>query len=180
MKRKYFITLFVMAVTAVLSLALTACGDDDNGSSQSSYVPSGGEAGNILLGVHRIDVEYSGNTGGCDATSAIYAVKADASPSALYTNGNQMNLDEETHSWKNFNFDNVSVQSEDNCRLAALSVIITSRNLKPATAEVTATVSGYVNNKLIKRETFTLPVGKSSMGFVFNTVSNEQSYQYFN
>jgi len=180
MKQKNLITLFMAAVAVVLSMTLAACGDDGAGSSQSSSIPSDGEESNVLLGVHRIDVEYSGNTSGSDVTSTIYALKADATPSALFSNGNKMNLDEVTHSWKGENFESVSVQSEDNCRIAAISVIISSRNLAPVTSEVTATVSGYVNNKLIKRETFTLPVGKSSLGFVFNTIGNEKSVQYLN
>ena len=77
-----------MAVTCV---TFTACGGDDGDDNQSD--------GSTGIGVHRIDVQFSGNTTECNALNIFYAIKADGSYASLYENGNKLQL-AASHTWQ--------------------------------------------------------------------------------
>ena len=55
--KKYFISIFMAMVASMCVATFTACGgsDDDD---------IGGESGNLTVGTHRVDVEFSGETAG--------------------------------------------------------------------------------------------------------------------
>lgn len=164
MKKNFFTALMMLAMVAMVSTTFTACGgdDDDNNGVDTA------------IGVHRIDVQFNDNVGGCDVASYFYGLKADASFANIYENGKQLPLDESTHTWMTDEVRNISVTTEDGCVAIVGSITITSKTLKPIDHDVSVTIVGYVNGKRIKTQVFTLPAGKTGMSTVFSTSDTEQ------
>lgn len=160
---KKYISNIVML--AMVSIAFTACGgDDDEDNNQSSGTG---------IGVHRIDVQFSGNTAECNALNIFYALKADGSYAGLYESGKALQMDATTQTWHNEEFRPISIESEDGCGATAASINVTSKTMRPISSDLTVTVVGYVNGKRIKTQVFTLPAGHTTMTGVFVTSDYE-------
>ena len=160
MKREFL----MYSLLAVMAMCIfTACGDDDDSND--------GEASNI--DVHRIDVHFSDNAEGCEASIFFYGLKPGGSFAALYENGKSLPLDSSTHTWMTEDVRDISVQTEDGCGALSASITIMGPNMNNVSSDVTVTVVGYVNNKRIKTQVFTLPAGKHIMSGSFVTEDTE-------
>lgn len=149
----------VLAMLAMMTMCMfTACGDDDDSN----------DNGTSNIGVHRIDVQFSDNAAGCEISTAFYGLKPDGSFASLYENGRSLPLEPSTHVWMTEDVRDISVQTEDGCGALTASINIMGPNGNNVSSNVTVTVVGYVNNKRIKTQVFTLPAGKHIMvgGFV--------------
>lgn len=157
--KKQSIKFSVLVMITMMTMCMfTACGDDDD---SSDSVTSN-------IGVHRIDVQFSENAVGCEATTIFYGLKPNGSYAALYENGKSLPLEPSTHTWMTEDVRDISVQTEDGCGVLSASITIMGPNGNNVSSDVTVTVVGYVNNKRIKTQVFTLPAGKHIMtgGFV--------------
>lgn len=163
--KKYISYIVMLAMLATVAMTFTACGGDDDDDSRSG---SGTD-----IGVHRIDVQFSGNTAECNALNIFYALKENGSYANLYEGGKALQTDATTHTWHNEEFRNLSIESEDGCGATVASINITSKNMRPISSDLTATVAGYVNGKRIKTQVFTMPAGNTSMTGVFTTSDYE-------
>ena len=67
----------------------------------------------------------------------------------------------------------ISVQTEDGCGALSASITLMGPNMNNVSSDVTVTVVGYVNNKRIKTQVFTLPAGKHIMSGNFVTEDTE-------
>jgi hypothetical protein len=164
MKKNVFTKFMMLAMVAMTSVLLTACGgdDDDNNGVDTA------------IGVHRIDVQFNDDAAGCSVMNYFYGLRADASYANIYENGKKLPLDASTHTWSTEEMRNLSIQTEDGCVAIVGAINITSKNLKPIDHDVTVTVVGYVNGKRIKTQVFTLPAGKTGMSGAFSTSDTEQ------
>ncbi len=155
----------VLAIMAMMTVCMfTACGDDDDN----------GDSGASGIGVHRIDVQFSDNAAGCETTAAFYGLKQDGSYAALYENGRSLTTDSFTHVWLTEDMRDISVQTEDGCGALAVSITVMGPDGNNVSSDVTVTVVGYVNNKRVKTQVFTLPAGKRVMAGGFSTEDTEK------
>lgn len=160
MKKERFVRFSVLAIMAMMTVCMfTACGDDDDSS----------DSGTSNIGIHRIDVQFSDNAAGCEVTTIFYGLKQDGSFAALYEKGKSLSLEPSTHTWMTEDVRDISVQTEDGCGALSASITIMGPNMNNVSSDVTVTVVGYVNNKRIKTQVFTLPAGKHIMGGGFVT-----------
>ena len=160
MKRAFL----MYSLLAMMAMCIfTACGDDDDSTDSRTS----------NIGVHRIDVQFSDNAEGCETSIFFYGLKPGGSFAALYENGKSLPLDSSTHTWMTEEVRDISVQTEDGCGALSASITIMGPNMNNVSSDVTVTVVGYVNNKRIKTQVFTLPAGTHIMSGNFVTEDTE-------
>lgn len=155
----------MLAMMMAAVFTFTSCGGDDEEGD------NGSESENI--GVHRIDLQFSGNAAGCSADIFFYGMKPDGSYAALYENGEALVLDKTAHAWVTKEIRDMSVQTEDGCGALMVSVTITGPNGRSVASDVTVTAVGYVNGKRVKTQVLTLPAGSFIMAGEFDTANKE-------
>lgn len=152
-----------LVMVAIVSMTFMACGGaDDDEIDQTT-----------IIGVHRIDVEFSGNIDECMATNVFYALKPDTSFGNIYEGGKQLQLEPTSHTWTNKEIRAISVLSEDGCVGTIAGIIVISKNSEPISSDLMVTMTGYVNNKFLKKQVFTLPAGYTSISIPFSTTDTE-------
>ena len=156
----------MLAMIVAAMFTFTACGGDDE---EPDYY-AGGSAN---IGIHRIDIQFSENAAGCISSVILYGLKKDGSYAPLYEGGKSLALDPTTHTWMTDEIRNISVQTDDGCGALSASIVIMGPNGKNVSSDVTITAVGYVNNKRIKTQVFTLPAGKHIMSGGFVTEDNK-------
>ena len=153
----------MLAMVAVVTMCVfSACGGDDD-------TPEG----DTSIGVHRIDIQINDNGTGCEVLNIFYGIRRDGSYANIYENGKKLELDAATHTWYTEEVRELSIQTEDGCGAIVASINITGPNGRNVTKDVTVSLVGYVNGKLLKSQTFTLPAGHHIMSAAFSTDTME-------
>ena len=125
----------LMAVVLVSMVTLTSCGGSDG--------DDPGNKINVTTGVHRIDVEFSGDTDGWGLQTIFIGSYRDQSNVYLYENGQKIN--EYAGSFMGKEFRKYSVETDAECDLFQVTVTATIKNLAAGT--FTVTLRGYVNGQ---------------------------------
>ena len=163
----------LMAVVLVSVVALTACGgnsDDDPG-----------KRINVTTGVHRIDVEFEGNTTPWTTTVGFSAVKASASGmgAQLYENGKELNMS--AGSWSEDTFRSYSISTDDRCQTLCCVLYIRPNTHSTTLEPITIRMRGYVNGNQKKEQTFTIEDNnKTKIITFFSEINEGDNVQEFN
>ncbi len=162
--KKYFSTIMILAMMAIVCMSVTACGGDDDEDSP------GGGGDKTTIGIHRIDIQIDGKTNS-NWTSAFsfLGMTADGKFTGLYENGKALPVDPQLNMWSTTEIRDFSISTDNDAAIIVGNVLLTTPGASKATEDVIITMVGYVNNNRIYTRVFTLPAGKSVIGISFST-----------
>jgi len=165
--KKYISFLLVTMLTMVTTCLFTSCGGNDDDDPI---------AGDQNIGVHRIDVQFDGNfQGKWTAINVFVGVKQDGQITGLYENGKALDINSRVNNWTSTQIRDYSISTEDNAAALTATVMLSAPYNVVTTEDVNITMVGYVNNKRIYTQVFTLPAGKSIMTVNFSTIDGGKS-----
>ena len=157
---RIFKSAMMVVLMSVVVASLTACGGDDG-----EDVPGTESGSEMNAGVHRVDVQFSGDTSKCDLTCTFYGMGADGKWVKVYENGKLLTPQYGSMELGIFEikeFRDISVQTENKC--IGFNVTISIFSQEDAVAEdIKVTMVGYIDDKQINTQVFTLPAGKRTM-----------------
>ena len=164
--KKYINFLLVTMLTIVTTCLFTSCGGDDD-------EPIGGDPN---IGVHRIDVQFDGNfQGKWTAINVFVGVKQNGQITGLYENGEALDINSRLNNWTSTQIRDYSISTEDGAAALTATVMLSAPYNVVTTEDVNITMVGYINNKRIYTQVFTLPAGKSIMTVNFSTIDGGKS-----
>ena len=154
-----------MAMVASMCLVtFTACGgsDDDD---------IGGESGNLTVGTHRVDVEFSGETAGWNVSLTFLGTDKNVTKaSRLYENGSALTTVDGV--WLATEFRPYSVTTDNDSQ--SLQCTVTLRKKYAGASPVTVTLKGYVNGKQVKMRAVTTDAShKGKMIAFYSQISED-------
>ena len=156
--KKYINFLLVTMLTIVTTCLFTSCGGDDD-------EPIGGDPN---IGVHRIDIQFDGNfQGKWTAINVFVGVKQNGQITGLYENGKALDINSRINNWTSTQIRDYSISTENNAAALTATVMLS--------APYNVVTVGYINNKRIYTQVFTLPAGKSIMTVNFSTIDGGKS-----
>ncbi len=161
----YFKSVMMMVVMTVFATSMVSCGGDDD-----DDVPGG----NAMVGVHRIDIQFSENTLDWNRQCAFHGFNPDGSYSTLYEDGTVLSPKTGRVAWTTEDRRDVSVYSDNNTIAMLASVVLIAPN-EGSSADATVTLVGYVNNKRIYTKVYTLPAGKRALSVSLTTENGGSS-----
>ena len=165
--KKYISFLLVTMLTMVTTCLFTSCGGNDDDDPI---------AGNPNIGVHRIDVQFDGNfQGKWTAINVFVGVKQDGQITGLYENGKALEINSRINNWTSTQIRDYSISTENNAAALTATVMLSAPYNVVTTEDVNITMVGYINNKRIYTQVFTLPAGKSIMTVNFSTIDGGKS-----
>ena len=155
----YFKSVMMMVVMAAFAASMVSCGGNDD-----DDVPGG----DSMVGVHRIDIQFSENTLEWNRQCSFYGYNPGGGYCTLYENGEVLTPKSGRTAWTTEDRRDVSVTSDNNTIALTSSVVLIAPE-GGAPADATVTVVGYVNNKRISTKSYTLPKGKRALSVSFAT-----------
>lgn len=159
--------LMMMLVASVCVTSFTSCGGNDDDDPI---------AGNPNIGVHRIDVQFDGNfQGKWTAINVFVGVKQDGQITGLYENGKALDINSRVNNWTSTQIRDYSISTENGAAALTATVMLSAPYNVVTTEDVSITMVGYINNKRIYTQVFTLPAGKSIMTVNFSTIDGGKS-----
>lgn len=165
--KKYISFLLVTMLTMVTTCLFTSCGGNDDDDPI---------AGSPNIGVHRIDVQFDGNfQGKWTAINVFVGVKQDGQITGLYENGKALEINSRINNWTSTQIRDYSISTENNAAALTATVMLSAPYNVVTTEDVNITMVGYINNKRIYTQVFTLPAGKSIMTVNFSTIDGGKS-----
>lgn len=165
--KKYISFLLVTMLTMVTTCLFTSCGGNDDDDPI---------AGSPNIGVHRIDVQFDGNfQGKWTAINVFVGVKQDGQITGLYENGKALDINSRVNNWTSTQIRDYSISTENNAAALTATVMLSAPYNVVTTEDVNITMVGYINNKRIYTQVFTLPAGKSIMTVNFSTIDGGKS-----
>lgn len=165
--KKYISFLLVTMLTMVTTCLFTSCGGNDDDDPI---------AGNPNIGVHRIDVQFDGNfQGKWTAINVFVGVKQDGQITGLYEKGKALDINSRINNWTSTQIRDYSISTENGAAALTATVMLSAPYNVVTTEDVNITMVGYINNKRIYTQVFTLPAGKSIMTVNFSTIDGGKS-----
>lgn len=158
--------LMMMALSIVCITSFTSCGGNDDD-------PIGGDPN---IGVHRIDMQFDGNfQGKWTAINVFVGVKQNGQVTGLYENGKVLDINSRVNNWTSTQIRDYSISTENGAAALTATVMLSAPYNVVTTEDVNITMVGYINNKRIYTQVFTLPAGKSIITVNFSTIDGGKS-----
>lgn len=165
--KKYCLSILTALMAILCVSTFVSCGDDDE---------PGEDDSRLTIGVHRVDVEFEGNTTPWLVTVGFSAVEAaeNGIGASLYENGKLLGGGEANYA--EYVFRSYSVYTDDNC-MGLCCVIDCRTNTHTTPLEpIKIKLKGYVNNKLTKEQTVVCEDNGKSKIIAFYTEGDNVGY----
>ena len=163
----------VVMIATLCTTTFVSCGGDDDDPLVTDY-------SDVIIGSHRIDVEFEGNTTPWITTVGFSAVKASTTGmgAKLYENGQELSMS--GASWSEDTFRSYSISTDDRCQSLCCVLYIRPKDHSTTLEPIIIHMRGYVNGKLKKERSFTVDDNnKTKIITFFSEVSEGDNVQEF-
>lgn len=144
---KKYLNLLMMLLMVAVSMTVVSCGGDDDDDKGVS----------TTVGVHRIDVEFSGDTSGWNLQALFIGSYQNSTNVTLYENGKVLTTDMNSYIDKAVR--KYSIESESKCDMLQTTITAILDEGIPGTFSVT--LRGYVDGKQTNMKVFEFTPGNS-------------------
>ena len=162
----------MVAMVAVVAMAFTACGSDDDDE-------TGGGSGTLTVGTHRIDVAFDGETAGWSVNVTFIGNKyPDASKfSDLYENGILLPTKQGTYMASEVR--PYSVSTDASSQMLTAMIIVRKKSGGYTQQPMKVVLRGYVNGKEVRSKTIDVTTDHAATTIAMHSeVSDADMVQY--